>query len=134
MKNYIRIFKFVTYYILSVSLFFGFFALTKQKFIGLLFFTFIFIIWYKSYTYLKKQTQKAFVISFFVVNIFWLPLLYRTIQRILFVYENGGMERTDGYGSPMAFLLGLFFEQIFFIPLTVLFIYGLFFILSKRDK
>lgn len=26
--------------------------------------------------------------------------------RIVFIIQNGGMERSDGYGSPLAFLLG----------------------------
>jgi len=116
---------------LFLSLFFGFFALAVHKPINILIFTFNFFLWMQTYVYLKKQTQKAFIVSYMLVNILWIPLCYRTVTRILFILENGGMERADGAGSPMAFLLGLTFEQIFFIPLTILFIQGLFFILEK---
>jgi len=116
---------------LLLSLFFGFFSLINQKLISIMFFILFFIVWFISYRYLEKRTNKSFIVSYIVVNIFWLPLLYVTVIRILFIFENGGMERADGSGSPMAFLLGLTFEQIFFIPLTILFVQGLFFILSK---
>jgi hypothetical protein len=36
-----------------------------------------------------------------------------SFQRIVFMIHEGGMERRDGYGSPMAFLLGMIAE--FFI-------------------
>ena len=37
--------------------------------------------------------------------------------RIAFIIRNGGMERSDGYGSPLAFLLGWAATTIiFFIP------------------
>ncbi len=34
--------------------------------------------------------------------------------RVAFVVRNGGMEGPDGYGSPLAFLIGLAFEQCAF--------------------
>jgi len=119
---------------LLVSLLFILFSLLVHKPLNILIFTFNFIIWILTYTYLKKQTHIAFILSYILVNILWIPILYRTINRILFIFENGGMERADGSGSPMAFLLGIIFEQIFFIPLTIVWIYGLYFILFKRDK
>lgn len=54
-----------------------------------------------------------------------LPLVYRLFQRVVFVSENGGMERADGYGSPLAFVVGLSFELMLFIPLLFLFVVGL---------
>lgn len=36
--------------------------------------------------------------------------LRRLIYRVIFVIREGGLERRDGYGSPLAFLAGLFFE------------------------
>jgi len=134
MKTYFTIYKYSTYYMLFFSLLFGFLAFIGHKPINILIFTLNFFLWMQTYNYLKKQTRKAFIISYFLVNILWIPLLYRTVTRILFIFENGGMERADGYGSPMAFLLGLIFEQIFFIPLTLLVIYGLYFILLKKRK
>lgn len=43
------------------------------------------------------------------------------VARIWFTIENGGMEAPDGYGSPMAFMIGLCFEQSLFtiLPLAV---------------
>ncbi len=68
-----------------------------------------------------------------MVNIFWLPLLYRTYERVAFIDKNGGFARVDdGYGSPLAFLIGMVFEQIFFIPLTLIFILGVFVLLSEN--
>ncbi len=49
--------------------------------------------------------------------IFSLPLMILGIfllgSRLFFIFENGGMEGPDGMGSPMAFLIGFVFEQIF---------------------
>jgi len=53
-----------------------------------------------------------------------LPLVYRLFQRVVFVFENGGMERADGYGSPLAFIIGLSFELVLLIPLLCLFLVG----------
>ena len=77
------------------------------------------------YWLLRTGKRFAFAVSFSFVAILWLPLLYQTIKRINFVLENGGMERADGQGSPLAFLLGLATEQFFFIPLSALMIVGL---------
>ena len=126
MKKYTSLFKFVTYYILAISILFGFLSLINRNFTGLIIFALIFIIWFKTYDYLKTQTTKAFIVSYTVLNIFWLPLLYRTYKRVEFINENGGFERTDGYGSPLAFLIGMTFEQIFFIPLSILFVFGIY--------
>lgn len=77
------------------------------------------------YWLLRTGKRFAFAVSFSCVIVLWLPLLYQTIKRINFVLENEGMERADGQGSPLAFLLGLAIEQFFFIPLTVVVIVGL---------
>ena len=34
--------------------------------------------------------------------------------RVFFTIRNGGMEGPDGFGSPLAFLIGLAFEQMLF--------------------
>ena len=39
---------------------------------------------------------------------------YLLYGRLEFIFINGGMEGPDGYGSPLAFLIGLIFEQTFF--------------------
>ncbi len=73
---------------------------------------------------LRKEIAFAFHLSYLLTVIFWLPLGFRTIERISFILTNGGMEKSDGYGSPLAFLLGLTMEQFFFIPLTILVLVG----------
>jgi hypothetical protein len=94
----------------------------------------ILVLWWGSYLYLRNEGKHAFWLSFTLVNLLWWPLLWRTISRILFVMENGGMERADGYGSPMAFLIGLIVEQWFFMPLTFVFLFGIFTIRGLRVK
>jgi hypothetical protein len=56
----------------------------------------------------------GYVGSFSCLGIIWFFSLYITIMRIVFVAQNGGLDRADGGGSPVAFLLGFVFEQIFF--------------------
>jgi hypothetical protein len=74
---------------------------------------------------LHKESKQAFWQSFGLVNLFWWHLLWRTGNRILFVIENGGMERVDGFGSPLAFVIGVLGEQLFFIPLSFSIVLGL---------
>ncbi len=38
-----------------------------------------------------------------VLGLFW---IVQTIRRILFIVSEGGMERSDGQGSPLMFLVG----------------------------
>lgn len=38
--------------------------------------------------------------------------LFQSIRRIGFVIREGGMERADGYGSPLAFLIGVVGEGL----------------------
>ena len=52
------------------------------------------------------------------------PLLYRLGERFFFIQLNGGMEGKDGFGSPLAFLIGMFFEGVLFVPFLILAIYG----------
>jgi hypothetical protein len=51
----------------------------------------------------------------------WTAALAQTMRRIAFVAREGGLDGPEGYGSPMAFLLGVVLEQGFvFIPLTII--------------
>ncbi len=84
----------------------------------------ILVLWWGTYFHLRQGTKLAFWLSFSLVNIFWWPLLWRSVSRILFVLENGSMERADGYGSPLAFLIGLVGEQLFFLPLCFSILFG----------
>jgi hypothetical protein len=90
------------------------------------------LLWWCIYIYLRKYKVFSFWGSFILINLFWWPLLAQTIRRTLFVMENGGMERADGQGSPVAFLLGVVGEQIFFIPLSIALTAGVFAIKGKH--
>jgi hypothetical protein len=81
-------------------------------------------LWWGMFFYLRKESKRAFWLSFGLINLFWWPLLWQTIQRIVFIIENGGMERADGYGSPLAFLIGVIGEQMFFLPLCFAMLFG----------
>ncbi|WLQ17070.1 hypothetical protein O5O45_14210 [Hahella aquimaris] len=79
----------------------------------------ILLSWWGVYYLLKSDKKASFWASLLLVFVFWIPLFWRTYERVKFIIDNGGMERADGYGSPMAFLIGLVTEQFFFIPLTL---------------
>ena len=135
MKVYKKIFRGITYYMFAIFLLFAGLTLLSHNFIGLIKITGVFALWILFYKYLKNQKPYAFIVSFSFISLLWTPLLYRTYERVVFIIENGGFERADGYGSPLAFLIGIVFEQIFFIPLSILFISGLVTILlHKREK
>lgn len=124
MNNYRRSF-FVTALVLSIpSLFLFGVGVMILSFAHLAFWGGMLLLWWGMYFYLRKGTKLAFWLSFFLVNLIWWPLLWRSGGRILFVLENGGMERADGYGSPLAFLIGLVGEQLFFLPLCFSMLFG----------
>jgi len=77
-----------------------------------------------SFWAIKNNKPKSFFVTFSIVSAIWLLLLLRTIQRIQFVLVNGGMERADGAGSPLAFLIGVVYEQFFFIPACFVVFFG----------
>jgi hypothetical protein len=81
------------------------------------------IVW-GSFIGIRKNSYGVFWISLITSTVVWLLLLLQTIIRIQFIIEYGGMERSDGYGSPVAFLIGLIGEQIFFVPLCFVVIIG----------
>jgi hypothetical protein len=72
-----------------------------------------------------KGKKYAFHISFFIVNLLWFPLAYRTYQRVDFIKIHNGFEGENGRGSPLAFLMNFILEQSVFIPMSILFILGL---------
>ncbi len=84
----------------------------------------ILLLWWGTYAYLRTGKALSFWGSFLLINLFWWPLLLQTGRRVWFVIENGGMERDDGAGSPLAFLVGIVGEQIFFLPLCAAMIAG----------
>lgn len=83
------------------------------------------ILWWSAYFYVRYDRRFSFWGSFLLVNLFWWPLVVQTVRRIAFALENGGMERADGHGSPLAFLIGIVFEQAFFLPLSLALVAGI---------
>jgi hypothetical protein len=115
----------VTSLIISIpSLFLFGVGVIKLSLTHLVFWGGMLVLWWGMYFYLRQGTKLAFWLSFGLVNLFWWPLLWRTGSRVLFVLENGGMESADGYGSPLAFLIGLVGEQLFFLPLCFSILFG----------
>ncbi len=77
-----------------------------------------------SYSYIKKNNIFAFWLSLIVVSIMWFFLLNQTIHRVIFIIENSGMEKSNGSGSPLAFLIGMIGEQLFFLPASLVLFSG----------
>jgi len=73
-----------------------------------------------TYWMLRKRRWLAFPVSAGLAFVFWVLLAYQTALRVMFVVENQGFERADGYGSPLAFLMALVMDQLFFVPLSLL--------------
>tara|TARA_B110000305_G_C19378460_1_gene608266 strand:+ start:473 stop:901 length:429 start_codon:yes stop_codon:yes gene_type:complete len=65
--------------------------------------------------YLPKMTLRIFS------GLLALVWAFTIFQRITFVLREGGMERADGYGSPLAFLLNIVYEAwCFGIPAVLI--------------
>lgn len=84
--------------------------------------------------FLRSGWRYALPASLAFVALLWVPLLIRSIGRVSFVLENRGMERADGYGSPLAFLMGVAIEQFFFIPPTIILVSGAITMLSGSPQ
>ncbi len=82
------------------------------------------ILWWCAYFNIRKESKWSLGLSFGLVNLFWWPLLWQTTRRTLFIFENGGLDSSDGYGSPLAFLVGMTGEQILFLPLCFSMLFG----------
>jgi len=82
------------------------------------------VVW-SLYWSLKKNLSYSFHVSYLLVCIFWLGLFYQTCRRLMFVVSNDSLEGPGGAGSPLAFLIGMFFEQLLFLPLSVVFVSGI---------
>ncbi|MBU2709035.1 hypothetical protein KCM76_23770 [Zooshikella marina] len=83
------------------------------------------MVWWGSYLTLKIGLKFSYIVSMIPVLVCWLPLSWQTIRRVSFIIENEGMERLDGYGSPMAFFIGILIEQFFYVPITITLVFGL---------
>lgn len=49
----------------------------------------------------------------------WAPMCLQVVRRLHY-WVTVGMEPPDGMGSPLAFLMGFAFEQLLFLPLTIM--------------
>ena len=81
-------------------------------------------LWWCAYFNISKESRWSFWLSFGLVNLFWWPLLWQTTRRILFIFENGGLDSSDGYGSPLVFLVGMTGEQLLFLLLCFSMLFG----------
>ena len=124
MDRYKRAFLFAVTLISLPCIFLFVVGLVNLSASHILFWVGMLCLWWATYWRLRKEKSYSFGIPFVLVNLFWWPLFLRTVQRAVFVLENGGMERTDGYGSPLAFLIGLAGEQMFFVSLSIVLVSG----------
>ena len=132
MKKYIRSFFILSVVISLPFIFFIFIGLTKMDIKMVTVFLGIMIIYWSVYFQLKKEKKYFFWISFVPILFLWILLFIQEIRRVLFIFENIGMEKANGLGSPLAFLLGMSFELILFIPLSYAFISGILYLRNKR--
>jgi hypothetical protein len=112
-------------------------GISKPSITHVLFWGTVLLVMWGSYLGIRQNKKIIFWLSLLPTTALWLLLLARTVQRIQFVIENGGMERADGYGSPLAFLVGLIGEQLFFLPCSLVVIFGwliVYQILSNRSS
>ncbi len=99
-------------------------AISKLNYIFILLWGGVLALSWFLYSSIKSNNKTAFWFSLVTISMLWLLMLLRTFQRAYFIIENGGMERADGYGSPLAFLIGLAGEQLFFLPASVVVLIG----------
>ncbi len=94
----------------------------------------IMVIYCSIYFLLKKKQKIFFWISFIPITALWIILLLQEARRIIYIVENGGMDPATQSGSPMAFLIGMFFELMFFIPLSYALISGIVYLIKERKS
>jgi hypothetical protein len=76
--------------------------------------------WWAAAVCLLRDRRGAPAAALGLVAVPWTLALVQTVRRAAFVARTGGLEHPSGRGSPMAFLLGVLFEQLVcFLPLTV---------------
>ena len=136
--NYERGFK-LSLFIFSIiaSIIFSFtigFGLINHNGFQILLGIVFFIVTWLIYESVKRNNIVAFWLSLVISTIFWFVLLLQTTNRIFFIMENGGMERADGQGSPLAFLIGMVIELLFFIPLCFVVSFGWHYCFNKYFK
>lgn len=91
-------------------------------------------LWWFAYSSLHRIRKGSFAFSWSLVLLVCLLFMARLIQRIVFIVRNSGMEGPDGYGSPLAFLIGLSSELLSFMVFLVVAIFGLAVLLERRKS
>jgi hypothetical protein len=96
------------------------------------------IAWWGLYFYLRTESKTAFWFSFVLVNLYWWPLLVRSVRRIIYGIKNDNINLIYGYGEPSTFLYHAVYETIFLILLAITFIFGVAVIINylkeKKDS
>ncbi len=70
---------------------------------------------------LIRGVRGALTAALALIAVPWSLVVTQTVWRVEFIIREGGMERADGLGSPLAFLTGWIVELSFvFIPLTII--------------
>ena len=90
-----------------------------------LFGTVILLVFWGIYFMVRRNGNYSAGFSFAILGVLWSILLIQEISRIVFIIENEGMDSQTEPGSPLAFLLGMVWELIFFVPLSVVLVCGL---------
>jgi len=133
MKWYKLSFSFITAIFGAIFLFASLFSILTLNIIKFVFAMFWFLLVWRLYLYLKRDGKFAFEASFVFVVILWSFFVaeeYKWYKKIVFVIENG----IDEYSSLALFLTNLFFELIFFLPLNISLILGLYILIKKIIK
>jgi hypothetical protein len=77
--------------------------------------------WWLAGGYLQRSRSPRLVFPMLLIAMPWTGALVQAVRRIGYVVREGGLDGRNGDGSPMAFVLGVIFEQGFvFIPLTLI--------------
>jgi hypothetical protein len=82
------------------------------------------IAWWGLYFYLGTESKTAFWFSFVLVNLYWWPLLVRSVRRIIYVIKNDNINLVYGYGEPLPFFNRSVYETILLVLLAITFIFG----------
>jgi hypothetical protein len=90
----------------------------------------VFLSWYAFY----RVEKGAVTLSVMCTGFVCLFILARLYERGRFVIDHGGWERADGYGSPLAFLLGLITELFWLAFFLITTMWGLRIRLSAEDE
>ena len=134
MKKYIHSFFILSLVFTIPFIFFILIAVININLKTVLVYITIMAIYWSIYFILKKYQKIFFWISFPTIIVFWIILLLQEVRRIIFIIKNGGMDLATQSGSQMAFLIGMFFELMFFIPLSYALISGIIYLIKERKS